>query len=276
MFPAFLITFREVIEATVIVATIAGILKKLNQHESLSVVWRATITAVVVSIALLIGASILGFNLQKAYSGKTEEFIEGVLMVVSAGFITWAVFFLHTYFSVHKNALMKKVKHTIQTQQDRGLFVLVFTAVFREGFEIVLFLGSIYLSSNPTEIAYGFLGGILIGLLVSYMFFKATVSMSIVYAFRVSSILLILFAGGLVARGIHEFAEAGLFTEYLTFTIPLIPASGTIMGDMIKALFGITQKMDITQLIAYALYIGTMSWYVFGRRSSKDVPAVVA
>lgn len=275
MFPAFLITFREVIEATVIVATIAGILKKLNQQKSLSVVWKATITAVVVSVLLLIGASILGFNLQKAYSGKTEELIEGVLMLVSAGFITWAVFFLHTYFSTHKNALMSKVKHTIQTQQERGLFILVFTAVFREGFEIVLFLGSIYLSSNPVDIAYGFSGGIVLGLIVSYMFFKATVSMSIVYAFRVSSILLILFAGGLVARGIHEFAEAGLVTEYLKFTIPLIPTAGTIMGDMIKALFGITQKMDITQIIAYLLYVATMSWYVFGRKS-KNTPALIA
>ncbi|PIV71264.1 hypothetical protein COW57_00440, partial [Candidatus Roizmanbacteria bacterium CG17_big_fil_post_rev_8_21_14_2_50_39_7] len=49
----------------------------------------------------------------------------------------------------------QKVRKSIEEQEQRGLFVLVFTAVFREGFEIVLFLSTIYLSSNPQRIFIG-------------------------------------------------------------------------------------------------------------------------
>jgi high-affinity iron transporter len=108
MLPAFLITLREVIEASLIVATILGILTKLNQTKGIKTVWFATIAAALVSVSLLGIGSVLGIKVQELYSGKTEEFIEGVLMVISAIFITWAVFFLHNYFGKYKTQLLQK------------------------------------------------------------------------------------------------------------------------------------------------------------------------
>src|SRR3989344_6268229 len=174
MLPAFLITFREVIEASLIVATV------------------------------------LGIRIQKIYSGKTEELIEGVLMVTSAIFITWAVFFLHNYFGKYKTRLLAKIKSSVENEEQKGLFWLTFTAVFREGFEIVLFLSTIYFSSNPERIFAGFLTGLMGALVVSFGLFTATLKLPVYSAFRVTSLLLILFAAGLLARGIHEFAEFGL------------------------------------------------------------------
>src|SRR3989344_3077367 len=139
MLAALLITFREVIEATLIVATVLGILTKLRQTKSIKTVWLATLAATVVSILLLVGGSLLGLRIHQLYTGKTEELFEGIMMFTSAVFITWAVFWLHKYFARHKLALLQKVKSTIETEKQTGLFILVFTAVFREGFEIVLF-----------------------------------------------------------------------------------------------------------------------------------------
>lgn len=90
MLPAFLITFREVLEASLIVATILGVLLKLRQHKSIRTVAVATSAAVMLSIFLLIGGSLLGVRVHDAYSGATEEIIEGILMITSAIFITWA------------------------------------------------------------------------------------------------------------------------------------------------------------------------------------------
>ena len=113
MLPAFLITFREVIEASLIVATILGILVKLGQTKSIKTVWLATGAAALLSILLLGVGSLFGLEVQKIYSGRVEEFIEGVLMTLSAVFITWAVFFLHKYFSQYKVKLLQKVKATV-------------------------------------------------------------------------------------------------------------------------------------------------------------------
>lgn len=269
MLPAFLITFREVIEASLIVATVLGILVKLGQTKSIKTVWLATSAAGLLSIVLLGLGSLFGLEVQKVYSGKMEEFIEGVLMMASAVFITWAVFFLHKYFSQYKVKLLQKVRQTIEAEEQRGLFLLVFTAVFREGFEIVLFLTTIYFSSNPQAIFLGFTWGVVGGLIVSFALFTATLRLPVYYAFRATSILLILFAGGLLARGIHEFAEAGVFPELAKIAIPLVPAGETYSAEIIKAIFGLTPHMDIVQISLYAGYIGFMCWYVFVKKTQR-------
>src|SRR3989344_5345481 len=270
MLPAFLITLREVLEASLIVATILRILVKLNQTKGIRTVWLATGAAALVSVLLLGLGSVLGLKVQEIYSGKTEEFIEGILMITSAVFITWAVFFLHKYFSRYKVHLLKKIKEIVEKEEQKGIFILVFTAVFREGFEIVLFLSTIYFSSNPQNIFTGFMGGLIGGLLISFALFAATLKLPVYYAFRITSILLILFAAGLLSRGVHEFAEAGLMPEIGKMTFAFIPAKATFAGDMIKAIFGISQKMDLIQLTFYSLYVGFMSWWLFLKKGLKQ------
>src|SRR3989304_7652889 len=227
MLPAFLITFREVIEAALIVATILGILVRLKQKKGVKTVWLATVIAAVVSILLLGLGSLFGLKEQEINSGKIEEFIEGILMIISATFITWAVFFLHNYFGKYKTRLLQKIKASVEQEEQKGLFVLVFTAVFREGVEIVLFLSTIYFSSNPQSIFAGFTMGVVVAFLVSLGLFTATLKLPVYYAFRTTSILLILFAAGLLAKGVHEFAEVGLLPEMAKVTFAFLPASAT-------------------------------------------------
>ena len=272
MLPSFLITFREVIEAALIVATILGILTKLGRKKEIKTVWLATAAAAAVSVLLLLAGSIAGIKIQEIYSGPTEEFIEGILMLVSAVFITWAVFFLHNYFGRYKTRLLAKLKKTVELQEQRGLFVLAFTAVFREGFEIVLFLSTIYFSSNPAAILGGFAMGATLALFVCFGLFAATLRMPVFYAFRVTSALLILFAAGLLAHGAHEFVEAGVLRATPNAYLPFLPEKSTFAGSTIQAIFGLTRKMEILSLILYSSYASLMLWWVFIRKASSGNP----
>ena len=274
MIPSFLITLREVIEALLIIATILGILTKLNQTKGIRTVWMATGAAALVSILFLGVGSVLGIKVQELYSGKIEEFIEGMLMMTSAIFITWAVFFLHTYFAQYKTHLLVKIKQTVEKKEQRGLFWLAFTAVLREGFEIVLFLSTIFFSSNPGAIFTGFAGGLAGGLLVSFGLFAATLRFPILLAFRITSALLILFAGGLLARGIQEFTEIGILPELTRITIAFLPAKATFAGDFLKAIFGLTRSMGVLQLTTYVFYTVFMTWWVFIRNKMARIVAV--
>src|SRR5438105_375431 len=122
MIPTLLITLREVIEAALIVATILGILTKLHHKKGMKTVWAATMTAFGIS-ALLVGVgSLVGLEVQEFYK-HIEAPIEGTLMILSAGFITWAVFFLHKQFAHYKVALLQKVKTTIAKKEERGIFL---------------------------------------------------------------------------------------------------------------------------------------------------------
>ncbi len=270
MLPSLLITFREVLEASLIVATILGILSKIGQKKEIAIVWSATVLAGLVSVGIIIVSSIFGFNLANTYKGSIEETIEGSLMILSAIFITWAVFFLHTHFGKHKTRYLSTLKDTIEKEEKRGLFILVFTAVFREGFEIILFLSTLYFSSNPSEILGGFSIGFVLAIGLSLGLFSATVRMPVYWAFRTTSIMLILFAGGLLARGVHEFSEVGVIPEFSKITIWLLPQQPTIATDIIKSIFGITRTMDMLQIASYLLYTSVMIWWVFFRKTSQE------
>lgn len=270
MLPAFLITFREVIEAALIVATISGILIKLNQKKGLQTTAYATVTALLASIILIGLGSFLGFKIQTLYSGRTEEIFEGVVMILSAVFITWAVFFLHKYFSHYKIRLLKKVKETVEKEEQKGLFLLVFTAVFREGFEIALFLSTVYLSSNPTNIFIGFAGGSITALLISFALFTSLLRLPLYLAFRVTSVLLVLFAAGLLGRGVHEFAEVGWLPELGKISFSFLPHSSTLIGSFVESVFGLSKNMDMVQLSFYTIYAFGMGWWLFLRKKHSE------
>ncbi len=265
MIPTLLITLREVIEASLVVATILGILTKLNQKESVKTVWVATASALLVSFLLVFGGSTMGIHIQKLYEGNYEPVIEGTLYTISAFFVTWAVFVLHKHFSRKKMHMLQHVKETIAHNQRRGIFMLTFTAVLREGIEIVLFLSTMYLTATQPAILGGFALGIVGGLVVSGVLFFGTVRMPVYYAFRATSFLLILFAGGLLARGIGEFVEFIPMAVLPTLTFGFLPDATSLAGAIIQTLFGVTRTMHATAAVSYVLYIFLMHRRVFVR-----------
>jgi len=186
MIPTLLITLREVIEAALIVATIIGMLTKLNQTNQIKTVWTATTCALALSFLFVFGGSILGMNMQKIYTPAAEK----ILYILSAVFITWTVFFLHNQIGLKKLHL------------SQGVFLLTLTAVLREGIEIALFLSTVYLTNTPFAILTGFVSGIILGIGISVLFFSATIHMSMHVAFRVISFLLILVAGNLLTHAL--------------------------------------------------------------------------
>ena len=273
MLPSLLITFREILEASLIVATILGILTKLGHQKMRRTVSMAAVSALTLSLLLLIGGSVLGLRVHEQFTGITEQLFEGSIMIISAFFITWAVFFLHKTFAHYKLSLLQKVRTTMETNQKRAIFLLVFTAVFREGFEIILFLSTLFFSSNPVSIGSGFLLGSVIALGISYLLFNTTLKLPVFYAFRLSSLLLILFAAGMVAQGYHELVEAGIFAELTIIpelTFRFLPAATTTWGSLVKTLFGLTQTMSGVEFSLWAGYTLLMTWIIFLRPSFKE------
>lgn len=221
MIPTLLITLREAIEASLVVATILGILVKVKQNEHIKTVWLASLSALLTSFVLVLGGSIIGVNVRRVFEGG--EF-EGLLYILSAFFVTWAVFFLHNHFAQQKMQLLSRIRDTIARD---GIFAFTFIAVLREGIEITLFLSTLYLTNPPLSIISGFFAGTALGLLISFLFFRATLRIPVYWAFRMTSFLLIMVAGGLLARGVSAFIQEGMLPEILLVTprTELLPLS---------------------------------------------------
>ena len=143
-----------------------------------------------------------------------------------------------------------------------GIFLLIFIAIIREGVETVIFLNAARYANSISLI--GGISGMIAAIGLGYAFFIGVGNLRRI--FGVSSILLILFAAGLVSQSIHEFEEAGIVSGIITplFDInPSLNADGTYplfhekggIGSFLKGLFGYNGNPSLAEAVGYVLFL---------------------
>ena len=92
--------------------------------------------------------------------------------------------------------------------------------------------------------------------LAGWLLFRTTARLDVRAFFRVTSILLIFFAAGLVAHGIHELNEAGIVPAVVEHVWDLNPVldENSGLGQILKALFGYNGNPSLTEVVAYVGY----------------------
>jgi high-affinity iron transporter len=116
------------------------------------------------------------------------------------------------------------------------------------------------------------LSGALLGLatavVLGWLLFTSTMKLSLRGFFRVTNVLLIIFAAGLVAYGVHEFNEAGLIPAIIDplWDINPILSDKSEIGLLLKALFGYNGNPTLTEVLAYVTYLVGIITYTFTRR----------
>ena len=150
-----------------------------------------------------------------------------------------------------------------------------FLAVFREGVELALFLLAVEKASTPLQTLVGSLTGLAGAALLGWMLFSSTRKLNLRGFFKVTNILLIIFAAGMVAAGVHEFNEAGIIPALIN---PVWDISGFLsntseLGLLLKALVGYNATPSLSELLAYVVYLIGVTVYTFARKP-KQVAAV--
>ncbi|HWQ83719.1 MAG TPA: FTR1 family protein, partial [Anaerolineales bacterium] len=131
-----------------------------------------------------------------------------------------------------------------------------FLAVGREGFELVLFLVAARITAGGMQTILGAALGLAAAIVLGWMLFATSKRLSLRQFFNVTNILLVFFAAGLVAHGVHEFNEAGLIPaiiEHVWDLNPVLDEKG-VMGQLLTALFGYNANPSLSEVIAYAAY----------------------
>lgn len=252
MLASFLLSLREGIEAALIIGIVLGALRKLNRTELVPAVWYGTISAVVVS--LLTGVLLTSFGL--SLEGAAEQIFEGVAMLLAASVLTWMIFWMSRQARSIKGELEAGVNRAVSTGRWRALFGLAFLAVVREGVELALFLTAATFASDAQGTILGALVGLSVAVLLGWGLFASTVRLDLRRFFQITGFLLILFAAGLVAHGIHEFNEVGWIppvVEHVWDLNPILDENSTL-GLMLKALFGYNANPSLTEVFAYLAY----------------------
>jgi high-affinity iron transporter len=157
-----------------------------------------------------------------------------------------------------------------------ALFSLAFVAVLREGIELALFLTAAAMTASASATLVGGIIGLAAAGVAGGLLFLTTKQLDVRTFFRVTSVLLIIFAAGLFAHGVHEFNEAGLVPAIIDHVWDINPVldENSTGGQLLKALFGYNGNPSLTEVLAYVGYWLVLALVLWRKREvPTQVPA---
>ncbi|MFH2038977.1 MAG: FTR1 family protein [Chloroflexota bacterium] len=252
MLAGFLLSLREGLEAALVIGIVLAALRKTERPGLMPVIWQGLGTAVAASLV----AGLLLDWLGAEFDGWAEQIFEGITMLAAAILLTWMIFWMKRQAVDQKKNLESGISQAAQQSNRQALFWLSFLAVGREGLELVLFLIATKLSNGAIQTYLGALLGLTTAALLGWMLFTSSKRLRLDQFFLVTNILLIFFAAGLVAHGIHEFNEAGIIPALVDpiWDINPLLSEKLPLGQMLTALFGYNANPSLSETLAYLAY----------------------
>ena len=271
MFPYYLLSLREGLEVAMIIGIVLGALTKIRRNDLSPAVWLGTLSAVGFSVLTAVVLTSFGMSLE----GKAEQIFEGITMLIAAGILTWMIFWMRKQARFLKGELEAGVNKAVASMNRGSMFWLAFIAVVREGIELALIITAAFFVGDQSQVTANTiqtLSGTVLGLgtaaLLGWTLFATTVRLDLRRFFQVTSILLILFAAGLVAHGVHEFNEVGWIPAVVehVWDVNAILDETSVPGQLLRTLFGYNGNPSLTEIIAYFVYLIVVS--IFWRRDN--------
>jgi high-affinity iron transporter len=274
MFGSFLITVREGLEAALVIGIVLAYLVRSGNRRGFKLVGTGIALGVLVSLAA--GAAV--YFIAGELKSPQEQIFEGTAMLLAVTMLTWMIFWMRRQSVNIKSNLQSQVQSAITGGSSLALVTIAFLAVVREGIETVLFLfAAVPTAESPWSFTAGGILGLLTAVLLGYAIYKGTHRFNLRLFFSITSVALIFFAAGLLASGLHEFIEVGVFPPVIGH---VWDTNGFISGDstfgrFLTALIGYNANPSLTEISAYLFYLmAALGSYFFPttRRQAKLEP----
>jgi high-affinity iron transporter len=259
MFPAFVITLREGLEAFLIVAISLAYLKRTGRHALIPAVhW-----GIGLSVLLSVGAAYL-------FSRASNQALwEGVLALVAAVLVASLI--------IHMWRHARKMKGEIETHLEQsalrtgmkafaGVFFFTLLMITREGMETAMLMGTLLFQQTAANLIIGAALGTVCAAIVAWLWTRYGHRVNLGLFFQVTAVFLAVFVVQLLIYGFHELTEANIFP----YSEPLHWATEPYGPD---GRYG--------QWLTYLLVLLPMGWLLFaglfgGRKSPPQMQQTAA
>ena len=274
--PTFVVTLREGFEAALVVGIVMACLKKAQQTKLYSWVYLGILGGIVASVAVgfLLAGTITGIeSTDSIYAPIIKQFLEGIFGVVAIAMLSWMLLWMTKQAKSVKGEVEGAINQAlVNSNASKAVFLLVFIAVLREGFETVLFILAKF-QQQWTLPTIGAIAGLTLATLMGICLFALGVRINIRLFFQFMGIFLLLIVGGLVIGALKHFDAAIALLNQVSLTNWCIPDStscilGTQVWDgsqllpdkefpgiIFKALFGYRETLYLGQIIAYFSFL---------------------
>jgi len=206
MFATAVILFREVLEASLIIAIVLGASRGIHQRG------RWVLAGVGTG---LLGASLVALLASTAseyFSGDSQALLNAFILLMAVSMLTWH----NVWMATHARELRAELT-AVGTDVQEGsrpltaLMVITALAVMREGSEAVLFVWAIAGGGGQAvEMSMGAAAGVATGVLAGVLLYLGLLRIPVRHFFSVTSWMILFLAAGLSAQAAGFLNQAGL------------------------------------------------------------------
>lgn len=258
MFPSFLITFREGLEAFLIVGIALAYLTKLNARHYHKYIYVGVFVGLVLSLVIAVVFQIV---IDQFSSALYQHYLMAGILIFASIVLTYMAIWMQKQAKNQVSELQSNLKNLVSTGNMLGLVLLAILAVLREGFETILFFNALAyagLADFSTESAMiGGIVGLVLSVVLVYMLLKSTRKVPLREFFRWTSLLIIIIAAGLLSSAMNMLQAAQLIPIFYpeVFDISHILDDRSIIGTFLRALFGYNSAPGALQLSTWLVYM---------------------
>lgn len=258
MLTALLITFREGLEASLVLAVVLSFLGRTGAATGRRYVWLGAAGAA--GLSLLAGALLA--LLMGEMPDEASELVEVAMTPVAIGALTYMIFWMRRHGAGVKGALEARTREAVRSASSLALAALAFAAVGREGLETVLFLFGGLASAGGAATLAGAGLGLGLAVITGVGLYRGSLRLDLGRFFTVTGVLLIVLAAGLLVDLLGEIGELGLPPLLVN---PLWNMGSWLsdeegLGALLKSIVGYRADPSPVQLSGYAAYLSTMLW----------------
>jgi len=251
---ALFIIWRESAEAMLVVGILyAWLARQPDRRTGLRYLWGGV--AAGLGLAILLALAVLG--IARSLSDEALEYFQAALTLVACGLIVQMVFWMRRHGRTFKKDLETAMQARAERAQWWGMLAVVALAVGRETAETVVFLYGVGFEQFSL---LQFILVLALGLVAAFATFwllqRGGRALSWRAFFRVSEILLLLLAGGLLVSGTEKLIALGALppiADQLWNSTALLDDS-TRFGGFVAAMTGYRAQPALLPLLALAAF----------------------
>lgn len=244
---AFIIIFREGLEALLIISVLIMYLRRSGNAESVSAIYWGAGIAILLSVALAWALSTM-----ISLSGLYRERLEGMVMLVGALFMLYVSGWLFKQRNIDwKSQLIAKADNTISAGGVFAPFALgltAFLAVFREGAETIFFY-QVLISDAYNQQSSIWLGALIGVVALSFIYWLTRIlsfRLPIRLFFNVTAVFLAIMSFSFVGKGILELQMVGMIEktmlsgDFMVASLGIFPNIQTLSGQLCVMIIVVT------------------------------------
>jgi len=219
------IIVREGVEVVLVIGALLAYVTRSGDAAMSRAIWAGTAVGIVLS---LVTAFLLATAL--SFAPGTGALLEGIAMLSAAVVLFWVSYWIISKAEAERwqRYIQGRVKQAMATGSSLALASAAFLAVYREGFETVLFYQALLAGAGGARsaVVIGFGVGCVILAIVAGVFRVLGVRLPIRPFFLVTGALLYTMSVVFVGKGVHELQEAGILGVTNVSFVPQIDFLG--------------------------------------------------